>query len=43
MESAMDRRTAMMGLALAGSGALTTAAAAQSVVENPLIAAFGKP
>jgi hypothetical protein len=42
MESAMDRRTAMMGLALAGSGALTTAAAAQSGVENPLIAAFGK-
>jgi hypothetical protein len=42
METAMDRRTVMMGLAIAGSGALTTAAAAQSGAENPLIAAFAK-
>jgi hypothetical protein len=37
----MDRRTVMMGLAIAGSGALT-AAAAQSEAENPLIAEFAK-
>src|ERR1700684_1474358 len=42
METAMDRRTVMMGLAIAGSGALTTAAAAQSGAENPLTAAFAK-
>jgi steroid delta-isomerase-like uncharacterized protein len=42
MESAMDRRTAMMGLALAGSGTLTAEAAAQSGAENPLIAAFAE-
>ena len=38
----MDRRTLMMGLATAGSGALTTAAAAQSGAQNPLIAAFAE-
>ena len=37
----MDRRTVMMGLAIAGSGALTTASA-QSGANNPLIAAFAK-
>ena len=37
----MDRRTVMMGLAIAGSGALT-AASAHSEAENPLIAAFAK-
>ena len=42
MENAMDRRTVMMGLAIAGSGALTTASAAQSGAQNPLIAAFAK-
>src|SRR5580704_1517247 len=41
MKTVMDRRTVMMGFAIAGSGALT-AAAAQSRVENPLIAAFAK-
>ena len=40
-KTVMDRRTVMMGFAIAGSGALT-AAAAQSRVENPLIAAFAK-
>jgi predicted SnoaL-like aldol condensation-catalyzing enzyme len=37
----MDRRTVMMGLAIAGSG-VVTAAAAQSGAENPLIAAFAQ-
>jgi steroid delta-isomerase-like uncharacterized protein len=41
METAMDRRTVMMGLAIAGSG-VVSAAAAQSGAENPLIAAFAK-
>ena len=37
----MDRRTVMKGLAIAGSG-MVSAAAAQSGAENPLIAAFAK-
>jgi len=38
----MDRRTVMVGLALAGSNALGAGAAAQSEPANPLIAAFAK-
>jgi hypothetical protein len=38
----MDRRTVIMGLALAGSGARAAGAAAQWGAENPLIAAFAK-
>ena len=38
----MDRRTVMIGLALAGSGAWAADAAAQSGAENPLIAAFAQ-
>lgn len=37
----MDRRTVMIGLAIAGSGALT-AASAQSGAENSVIVAFAK-
>jgi len=38
----MDRRNVMMGLALAGSGALSAAANAQSNATDPVIAAFAK-
>jgi len=38
----MDRRNVMMGLALIGSGALSTVATAQSNAADPLIAAFAK-
>lgn len=38
----MDRRTVTVGLALAGSGALATQAAAQPAAVNPVIAAFAK-
>jgi steroid delta-isomerase-like uncharacterized protein len=38
----MDRRTVMMGLALAGSGALAGEATAQSEAANRVIAAFAK-
>jgi predicted ester cyclase len=40
METDMDRRTVMMGLALAAP--LTVEAAAESAAENPVIAAFAK-
>jgi steroid delta-isomerase-like uncharacterized protein len=40
METDMDRRSVMMGLALVGP--LTAKAAAQSRAENPVIAAFAK-
>ena len=38
----MDRRNVILGLALAGSGALSAAATAQSNATAPLIAAFAK-
>ena len=38
----MHRRTVTMGLALAGLGTIAAETAAQSRVENPLIAAFAK-
>ena len=38
----MDRRNVMIGLAVAGSGALSAAASAQSNAGDPLIAAFAK-
>ena len=38
----MDRRSVMIGLALAGSGARAANAVAQSGAESPLIAAFAK-
>jgi steroid delta-isomerase-like uncharacterized protein len=41
METNMDRRTVMVGFAIAGSGVLT-ATAAQLGAESPLIAAFAK-
>jgi steroid delta-isomerase-like uncharacterized protein len=41
-ETPMDRRTVMVGFAIAGSGVVTTAAAAQSGAESPSIAAFAK-
>jgi steroid delta-isomerase-like uncharacterized protein len=41
METDMDRRAVMLGLALAASGAFVEAAA-QSGAENPLITAFAK-
>jgi steroid delta-isomerase-like uncharacterized protein len=38
----MDRRTVTIGLALAGLGAASPEAAAQSTAENPLLTAFAK-
>jgi steroid delta-isomerase-like uncharacterized protein len=42
LEIAMDRRTVMMGLAIAGSGALCAEATAQTDAAHPLVAAFAK-
>jgi predicted SnoaL-like aldol condensation-catalyzing enzyme len=42
METAMNRRTVTMGLALTGLGTLAIEAAAQSGAKNPLIISFAK-